>query len=312
MRDIQVAGRGAYNGMGKDFHRNWEDFLSQQGKANLALNFNSSYFPLLWEFLHTGDPRKFNSYESPKEFWGYQYSISRRLVYQKSIQYINSPVHFLFCSNHELAHSKEEQEILHEMVARKGLKWVCLDDYPSPEDVCSELDLADSVMNAWTSDRFDFIHLSCHLVIPPQDSLDILGAHLELSFEDREVKIHLDYLNALSCGEKFFSVPPLTFINACHSMTNTDAIHQVESFPQTLIGLGAGAVIATACNIPDLFAKEFSRKFYEILFDDVDGQSPTIGQALCLTRRYFIDQFNNPLGLAYGLYAHPNLLIEWD
>jgi hypothetical protein len=29
----------------------------------------------------------------------------------------------------------------------------------------------------------------------------------------------------------------------------------------------------------------------------------TIGEALQATRKYFIEKYNNPLGLAYGLYS---------
>lgn len=62
---------------------------------------------------------------------------------------------------------------------------------------------------------------------------------------------------------------------------------------------GAAAVIATACPVPDTFAAEEAKVFYEYF---LRGQM-TIGEALCATRWYFLKEFNNPLGLAYGLYS---------
>lgn len=65
---------------------------------------------------------------------------------------------------------------------------------------------------------------------------------------------------------------------------------------------GAGAVIATACPVPDLFAAAFAKHFYTFF---LSGQM-TIGQALRETRWHFLTKHNNPLGLAYGLYSPAN------
>ena len=72
-------------------------------------------------------------------------------------------------------------------------------------------------------------------------------------------------------------------------------------------------MIATACPVPDLFAAAFAKVFYEfflrglVVKDEVTGEKGfrlmTIGEALRATRWYFLKEFNNPLGLAYGLYS---------
>jgi hypothetical protein len=88
-----------------------------------------------------------------------------------------------------------------------------------------------------------------------------------------------------------------------------DRVFNSESFPRIFLKLGATAVIATACDVPDRFAAEFANKFYEFFF--APDEPITASEALRLARRYFLEHYRNPLGLAYGLYAHENLTISW-
>ncbi|MEP0885183.1 hypothetical protein NDI49_26895 [Trichocoleus sp. ST-U3] len=79
-------------------------------------------------------------------------------------------------------------------------------------------------------------------------------------------------------------------------------------------------MIATACPVPDLFAAAFAKVFYEfflrglVVEDEATGEKGirlmTIGQALRATRWYFLKEFNNPLGLAYGLYSPANYRLQ--
>jgi len=72
-------------------------------------------------------------------------------------------------------------------------------------------------------------------------------------------------------------------------------------------------VIATACPVSDLFAAAFAKVFYEfflqglVVEDEATGEKAirlmTIGEALRATRWYFLKEYHNPLGLAYGLYS---------
>ena len=107
------------------------------------------------------------------------------------------------------------------------------------------------------------------------------------------------------------------FLNACESSTPT-ANFQTITFPTGMLDFGAGSVVATACVVPDRFAAAFAREFYNRLLlletqqTDQQGQPATsapaplrrnISEALLQTRLYFLDTYDNPLGLAYGLYA---------
>lgn len=98
----------------------------------------------------------------------------------------------------------------------------------------------------------------------------------------------------------------MVFLNACESAT---PLHLLQSmnFPNSLLNFGAGGVIATVCTIPDNFASAFASIFYKHLLEKTStSMRANIGEALLETRRYFLQEYNNPLGLAYGLYAVSN------
>jgi hypothetical protein len=63
-------------------------------------------------------------------------------------------------------------------------------------------------------------------------------------------------------------------------------------------------VIATACVVPDLFASAFAKEFYRKLLTRPAAPATTnIATVLMETRQHFLTEFENPMGLAYGLYA---------
>jgi hypothetical protein len=86
---------------------------------------------------------------------------------------------------------------------------------------------------------------------------------------------------------------PLVFLNACGTAAPE------SGFPDRWMDHGAPAVIATLCPVPDDFALAFAARFYLILFKE--ARYPA--EALLATRRYFMERYGNPLGLAYVLYA---------
>jgi hypothetical protein len=106
---------------------------------------------------------------------------------------------------------------------------------------------------------------------------------------------------------------PLVFLNACQSAGGADELRRTFNLPKVFIQHGAAAVIATACPVPDLFAAAFAKVFYKfflrglVVEDEATGEKAirlmTIGEALRATRWYFLKEYHNPLGLAYGLYS---------
>jgi hypothetical protein len=112
----------------------------------------------------------------------------------------------------------------------------------------------------------------------------------------------------------------LVFLNACGT-AQTLTTYESPSFPVKWIkDQRALAVIATLCPVPDYFAHAFALKFYEILFATEETTSANttasisanqyIATALLETRRYFMEKYNNPLGLAYIIYAIKDAHIQ--
>jgi hypothetical protein len=123
-------------------------------------------------------------------------------------------------------------------------------------------------------------------------------------WDKEDLEIELEKL--LAWEEYGFQNRPFVFLNACESATPGKLL-QTLSFPTGMLKFGAGGVIATACTVPDNFASAFASKFYEFLLTKLEKNiSVNIGEVLLETRLYFLHNFNNPLGLAYGLYALSN------
>jgi hypothetical protein len=64
--------------------------------------------------------------------------------------------------------------------------------------------------------------------------------------------------------------------------------------------------------MPDVFAAPFAAEFYRRFFARSNGGPPGLGEALLATRRHFLENYNNPLGLAYTLYADGETRVGWE
>ncbi len=117
-------------------------------------------------------------------------------------------------------------------------------------------------------------------------------------------------MNVASFGDAE-EVPPnapgrLVFLNACGTGRRGDGYEPPGQPDLWITYRGALAVVVTLCPVPDAFAAAFARKFYETLF----GGTPNVAEAFLAARRYFMEAHNNPLGLAYVLYAHPGAHVS--
>jgi hypothetical protein len=108
---------------------------------------------------------------------------------------------------------------------------------------------------------------------------------------------------------------PLVFLNACRSVQTAQPFQPPPFATSWINDRGALAVVSAVCPVPDYFAHAFALKYYDYLFGDAAatfGGTPVKGSlagALLATRRYFMEVHNNPLGLAYILYASPGAYI---
>jgi len=254
-------------------------------------------FPLLWEMLYAGNPL---GEIDPFQFWGFQYPLGR--VYWdidptdciclregvvsaihdklklslKEVEHLEGHI-LRLCKAHSLTFT---MQLLEKAIPFKSLT-------------------SEQLITHFRDFRFGLIHFACHCD-NPQD-VGATQACLILTFHGVELKLSL--LNILACEDFGFINQPLVFLNACESGTHGHLL-QTISFPNNMLRFGAGGVIATACTMPDNFASAFAAEFYRRLFEKLETNwSVNIGETLLETRLHFLREYNNPLGLAYGLYA---------
>jgi hypothetical protein len=176
---------------------------------------------------------------------------------------------------------------------------------------------------------YGLLHFACHCV-PKSGAADpaIQKRMLNLYVNGEEIAIDdatmTNYMARKKRREwKPLDEGPFVFLNACASGKPVGSLF--PDLPQEWIdGQGAKVVIATICDVPDAFAFAFAARLYATLFDAFrSGRAQTraagavtddatlyVAEALLRTRRYFLEHCNNPLGLAYELYAVPDARLD--
>lgn len=100
-----------------------------------------------------------------------------------------------------------------------------------------------------------------------------------------------------------FSANPFIIFNACTS-GQEDILHP-HGFAFALLNKGAIGIIALETDIPGNIALEFTRHFYKQL-----GKNHRLGQIVIDFRKKLLSTGENPLGLAYLLFANPFLTFK--
>lgn len=303
LRELRGWGLAAYMHLGDRFGELWPTVSGAAQAQNLVITGDT--FPLLWECVYTGP-----SAGAPDagQFWGLRHRITRRLpgLLQRLDGYY-PPVGFLFNQHRKLKHVRDELTHLQQL-CQDRFAFDVMDDRLDAPGRETGGDIFDRVLAVWTGDDYDFVHVASHL---RQVGLDSPGqtatnSLIEISClsvpELIQLPLHRFVAAAYDHG---FRCRPLVFLNACKTLGN-ELLLGSAGFPKALLKLGASGVIATVCTVPDLFAMEFAKVFYGLLFN---LWSP--GEALLAARRYFIEQHNNPLGLAYVLYTREDRPIPW-
>ncbi len=283
--------------------RAYQEFFSQDAQKttfhysqvmNFAPIFVSTMLPFPWEVLYEGEYQK----GDPDMFWGFRYPIARNLTPGKTAALEQVvPLNMLFCLHHKLLHAhKNERPEIEKLVRMLG-KFHLLQ---SSKEAIKFAD-GEALVTHLYQTQHNILHFACHCR-PCKQSEDEVDALIVSLIEDENTtqEIELEAYN-FSDVDGSFQCQPLIFLNACQSAGGVDELRKTFHLPAKFIQRGAAAVIATACPVPDLFAAAFAKVFYKFFIDD----KLMIGKALCETRRYFLKEYNNPLGLAYGLYSSP-------
>lgn len=277
-------------------------------KNFLGPTFLSESVPFPWEVIFQGDSVSPAKYD---EFWGFRYSPGRIIGTGKafSLQAARAvqdlPADMLFCLHHSLPHAANEE-------------WLKVQDLVRTLPT-SRFNLFSKMVTANVMDGMGFLrylygagftmlHFACHCrqVSTVDDELIIsaIRDYQAIGKEEPDFPVKTGFFIT---EEGEFRNRPLVFLNACQSGTDTDPYRLTFNLPKMFMDHGAAALIATICPVADVFASEFSRKFYEFFLQTYkEGDllnTRMVGEALRDTRRYFWEQYHNPLGLAYGLYS---------
>lgn len=253
-----------------------------------------------WEVLYAGD----NYQEAnPEMFWGLRYTPARILTPEKDISRFladrTTPLDMMFCLHHRLKEAHQNEWLLIQKLIRTLQNSRC--SLLSSVGRLAGIETGENLLDYLIEANHNILHFACHCLSEELDVDTLLFSLLKDEGEEGEpLVIKLGAISfILVKDDKRFQCQPLVFLNACQSAGGADALRKTFNLPQMFIKRGAEAVIATACPVPDRFAAAFAQQFYTFFID----KQMTIGEALQATRRYFIEEYNNPLGLAYGLYS---------
>jgi hypothetical protein len=94
-------------------------------------------------------------------------------------------------------------------------------------------------------------------------------------------------------------------MNACET-GNLNPLY-TSYFAKFFLDREARGVVATECTVPDSFAADFTEQLYNHLL-----VGKTLGESLLATRKHFLDEYHNPSGLLYSMYAPPSTRLSWD
>ena len=318
--ELAEWGRTAYQAFFGEDRPN--KILTSRLTENVAPTFVSEIMPFPWEVLFEGSEEDYEK-GNPEMFWGLRYTPARILNPEKDItDYVleqAQPSDMLFCLHHRLlqAHHKERPEIERLVRRTPGNRFTLLGTTCKlTNGKCSD-PVGDDLLKYMYKSSHNMLHFACHCKESKR------GDTLLVSFlEDEEIAenalvLELETYKFLLRQGKFLC-QPLVFLNACQSAGGADDLRRTFNLPKVFIQYSAAAVIATACPVPDMFAAAFAKVFYQfflqgMVVEDETGEKMvkimSIGEALRATRWFFLKEFNNPLGLAYGLYSPASYCI---
>jgi hypothetical protein len=322
-KELARFGRRAYRRLfNEEARETLKDILA--GDSSVTPTFVSEVIPFPWEVLYEGEDYQDAQAE---HFWGIKYTPARILQPDRSLPKHTlkqpPPSDMLFCLHAGLKHARTQEW--------EQVRDLLLSGAPSPKFQLLASSMCAAAAAAEDGEGFleyldaaphNMLHFACHCqptdkVVPGRAGEDqllisVIKDHEAISETERPLTLQTGCFEDIS-GR--FQREPFIFLNACQSGASADDVRKSYNLPRMFMQRGAGSVIATACPVPDVFAAAFARVFYEqfLIPEKVKAEGTdrellvfkTVGEALRNTRQHFLDKdkYNNPLGLAYGLYS---------
>ncbi|MFK0735499.1 MAG: CHAT domain-containing protein, partial [Gloeotrichia echinulata HAB0833] len=217
----------------------------------------------------------------PHAFWGYRYSIEQLPCWTSNKQ--NYPVALV----RQIQNKRQLQ--LSFNVYRDFQLWqkhlIKLQATGSVNILTAEEML--QLESIWSEHGqiLDLVYFYCHGGIEEMPK----KPYLEIS-DDRI------YSNFLECYESTWLHHPLVFLNGC--ATGDYSPESYVSLIDDFLNAGASGVVGTECPVSETFAECYATEVFQRLF-----AGEAMGQAMLAVRRNLLQQYYNPLGLVYSLYA---------
>lgn len=301
--------------------------------------------PVLWEMMYEGqnigapDWRQFWGFRVPLAYWGSKVRTERISLdngvfaaTNEGLPYAGQEVTVLTdrigagvkCESlQELLRERARQALAGEELNWQDKNWLArFFQLQQDKKKLTKHGVSDWKKLAWLEifksrpSAYSLIHFACHCT--PSERSEFLS-RLDLRVGGEELCLDAGFISGdMSRPDVKVGDPgPLVFLNACGTAKPSPK-QRPPGFPLTWIrNQSALAVVVTLCPVPDYFAHKFASKFYEILSDAVAHPDTPVGrrnryvaEALLLTRCHFMEQYNNPLGLAYVLHGMRNVHVE--
>lgn len=272
---------------------------------------NDFVFP--WSILYP--PTDDSARVDPLCFWGARYQIEQVTAGPKRDALRDEPICVVFALDPGFGNSKSQTELFNKYQAAGGGRLSVTDPISDQETLFKELGRNPSA---------HLVYFYCHGyastrpgVLRP-DGAQLLKERIEALEPDSAERKALDTLFILTAKmgdeswiyiggseiresklkrQKFFERRrPIVFLNMCQS---ADLVPSMSSgFVRVFLDHNASAVVGTDSPMTAVFANAFAKLVLDELFAGRD-----IGTALWKSRRYFLKDMKNPLGLAYTLYG---------
>ncbi len=162
-------------------------------------------------------------------------------------------------------------------------------------------DSREALAEALSSD-LEFVYFYCHGDREPLPGSSEPIPYLIIGKEDKIKPADITAWAVAKWPDNHWrKVPPLVFINGCHTAELTPEL--LVNFVDTFAGVYAAGVIGTETSIDQCVASEAAEEFFKQLWND---KSPGVGDALLRMRLHLLRK-GNLLGLAYTPYCSASL-----
>jgi len=266
-----------------------------------------------WSILHP--PVADSEPVDPLQFWGARYQIEQVIDGPKNDLLTDEPINIAFVLDSGFGNSQGQETLLQNYQATSHERLLVTQPISDEKTLFQELSRTPSA---------HLLYCYCHGYAPAgsnilrRDGVKLMQERIEDLKPDTPERQALETLLVLTARmrdeswmyigaaeitenrlkrQNFFERRrPIVFLNMCQS---------ADLFPSMSSGLvrvfldhNASAVLGTECPMTAVFASAFAEEVFNSLFSGDD-----IGTALWKSRRHFLNQLRNPLGLAYTLYG---------